>query len=240
MLSMKNYRSSISKNARERVVATHLKGPQKYKVECVLKQEVVGIRTFEENGQLQYECPLKNDLRHGTVYFFSDGKVDFAEPYRNGFAHGTAKQWSDDGELIGTYTMNHGTGLDLWRAKKNWGTGSIYLSEARYIQNGKWNGFEWWLNEDQRSVHDERHFCQDQLHGIERCWNFQGRLRRGYPKYWIKGKRITKRQYISACAKDSTLPAFRLKDNNPHRDFPPEVSKHCTRPQTKRKKSKIN
>ncbi len=48
--------------------------------------------------------------------------------------------------------MHHGTGVDLWRQKKNWGNGCTYLSEARYIKDGKWHGFEWWLNEDQKSV----------------------------------------------------------------------------------------
>jgi hypothetical protein len=188
----------------------------------------VGIRTFEENGQLQYECPLRNDLRHGTVYFFESGSVSFLEPYRHGFAHGTAKQWSDEGELLGTYTMKHGTGWDLWRCKANWEFGSIYLSEARYYKDGKRHGFEWWLDsDDQSQVWQESHFLENLSHGVEREWNSEGKLRRGYPKYWVRGQRVTKRQYLSACTKDSTLPAFRLKDNKPHRGFPPEVREHC-------------
>ena len=225
---MKHYRSSIPKAAREKIVATFRTGPQKYKVECVLKREVVGIRIFEENRQLQYECPLKNGLMHGTVYFFWDGKVDFAEPYRNGLAHGTAKQWSPDGELLGTYTMKNGTGLDLWRSKDHWGAGSIYLSEARYYKDGNRHGFEWWLDpDDQTRVREESHFLESLSHGIERRWNSKRKLRRGYPKYWVRGQQVTKRQYISASSKDPTMPAFRLKDNKPKRDFPPEVKKHC-------------
>jgi antitoxin component YwqK of YwqJK toxin-antitoxin module len=109
--------------------------------------------------------------------------VTSAEPFRNDLAHGTAKQWSHVGELIGTYTMKHGTGLDLWHAKEHWGQGRVYLSEARYDREGKWHGFEWWPDEDQKSVHSEHHFWDNLQHGIQREWNSQHRLRhieRGY------------------------------------------------------------
>jgi len=149
---MKNYRSSIQKEARERILATRLTGTRKYKTEYTLNGKVVGIRQFDENGLLEFECPLRNGVTHGTLYDFTDGVVTFAEHYTNGLADGTAKQWSADGELIGTYTMKHGTGLDLWRAKNNWGRGRVYLSEARFVKEGKWHGFEWWLNEDQTSA----------------------------------------------------------------------------------------
>jgi hypothetical protein len=79
--------------------------------------------------------------------------------------------------------MKHGTGLDLWRVKDNWGHGRVFLSEARYLKEGNFHGFEWWLNEDQKSVHDEHHFWENLQHGVQRSWNSQGRLRRGYPRY---------------------------------------------------------
>jgi len=225
---VKNYRSSIPKVARERVVSTHESNGEKQKVEYLFNGEVVGVRWFDKNGEMATETPFKNGVIHGTLYYFDDSfdgslKVIFAEPYRNGFAHGTARQWSLDGEtLIGTYTMKHGTGLDLWR---NWGYESehYYLSEARYLKDGKWHGFEWWLNEDQKTLHSENHFWKDLQHGIEREWNSAGRLRRGYPRYWVKNERVSKRQYLRAQAKDRNLPPFRAADNLPRRNFPPEV-----------------
>jgi hypothetical protein len=62
-----------------------------------------------------------------------------AEPYEAGLAHGIAKQWHQ-GQLIGSYTMVHGTGLDLW-----WQSSDrlIWLSEARYYRDGYRDGFEW-------------------------------------------------------------------------------------------------
>ncbi len=224
---MKNYRSSIPKAAQERVVATHVTGPQKHRAEYILDGKTVGVRYFEENGDLISETPLRNGLAHGTQYFFIDGKLDWSERYHKGLAHGTARQWSEEGELIGTYTMKHGTGLDLWRCKRNWGHGPVQLSEARYLKDGMFHGFEWWLNDDLKGVHHETHFWMDQKHGIERVWNSEGRLKRGYPKYWIKDKQVAKRQYLRECAKDAILPRFYQEDNLPQRKFPAEVAIHC-------------
>lgn len=226
---MKHYRSSIPKAARERILADRIVGRQKFKAEYILKRKVVGVRQFDENGLVEFECPLRNGVTHGTLYDFCDGVVTFAEHYSNGLAHGTARQWSTDGELIGTYTMEHGTGLDLWRLEGKWEDGGVYLHEVRYLKDGNWHGFEWWLNEDQKSVHSENHFWENLQHGIERSWNSEGRLRRGFPRYWVRNVRVTKRKYLRECLKDSSLPPFRGQDNLPTRKFPPEVRAHCTK-----------
>jgi hypothetical protein len=67
----------------------------------------------------------------------------------------------------------------------------------------------------------------DKKHGIERVWNSEGHLKRGYPKYWVNDKQVTKRQYLKECAKDASLPCFREKDNLPVRKFPKDVAIHC-------------
>jgi hypothetical protein len=222
-LLMKHYRSSIPKDARERVLATFVTSPKKYMVECLLNGKVVGIRHYHETGDLEHERPLRDGLAHGIEYWsHAPGKLISAEPFSNGLAHGVARQWSGSGKLLGTYTMKHGTGLDLWW-QVGFENGKPYLSEARYVKGGKWNGFEWWLNEDQKSVWEESHFRDDRLHGIQRSWNCHGHLCRGYPRYWVNDVRVTKRQYLRACAKDPTLPRFREADNRPQRKFPPEV-----------------
>jgi antitoxin component YwqK of YwqJK toxin-antitoxin module len=227
-LKMKHYRSPISKAAQERVVSTHKSNGQKQQVEYVLNGEVVGTRWFDEHGLMHLENPRKNGVTHGTMYHFDDRldgilRVTFAEPYRNGLAHGTARQWSAyDGKLIGTYTMKRGTGIDFWRTETYSGS-SVYLHETHYIKNGNWHGFEWWLNDDQASVHQEAHFWENLQHGIRREWNGEGKLKRGFPQYWVNNIRVTKRQYLRACAKDSKLPPFREIDNHPKRNFPPEV-----------------
>jgi hypothetical protein len=230
---MRHYRSSIPIAAKERVVSTHPSNGLKQKVECVLDGEVVGVRWFDQDGSMGSETPLKNGVRHGTMYYFHGSdrtlRVNFAEPYRNGLAHGTARQWSTyDGASIGCYTMKRGTGIDLWRGEAYSGS-SIHLQEARYLKDGNWHGFEWWLNEDQKTVHQENHFWENLQHGILRRWNADGRLMRGYPRYWVRNERVTKRQYMLACLQDHNLPSFCEADNRPRRKFPPEVLSAITK-----------
>src|SRR5579871_279534 len=174
---MKTYRSSIPKEAKERILAFHIEGRERYMAEYLLDGLVVGVRYFNQKGELELERPMKHGLSHGTLYTFDSGVVTFAEAYRNGLAHGTAKQWSCDGQLVGTYTMKHGTGLDLWRCK-NERKNKVVLMEARFLKGGERHGFEWWLNDDQKSVYEEHHFWEGIEHGIERHWNTDGCLKR--------------------------------------------------------------
>jgi hypothetical protein len=206
------------------VVATFIDGPQKYKVECRLDGKVVGVRYYHKTAELSDEFPLKDGLTHGTVYRSrTPGKLESAEPHFKGKLHGKARQWSDDGKLMGTYTMKRGTGIDLWWTESE--RGVPQLSEARYLKDGKWHGFEWWLLGQKVPVH-EQHFWNDKLHGIERRWNARGRLHRGYPRYWVNNERVSKRQYTRACTTDPTLPPFREQDNKPKRKFPAEAQVH--------------
>jgi antitoxin component YwqK of YwqJK toxin-antitoxin module len=218
---MKHYRSSIPHGSEERIISNRSRGQQGCKAEYFLDGEMVGVRQFDANGQIEFERPVRNGVPHGTLYYIDGGVVTFAEPYRNGLPHGVARQWSTNGRLLGSYAMKRGTGLDLWRCEMN--NGPVYLSEVRHLKNGNWHGFEWWFTEDEKSLHSEHHFRENSQHGIERHWNAEGRLQRGYPRYWVKNNRVTKRQYLRACDTDSSLPPFRESDNRPRRKFPPAV-----------------
>jgi hypothetical protein len=223
---VKHYRSSIPKAARERIVATFVDSPQKYKAAYILGGKLVGERYFHKTGELSYERPVKNGLTHGIVYRSdTPGKLLSAEPCFRGKLHGTARQWSNDGRLIGTYKMKHGTGIDLWWQES--GNGVPHLSEARYLKDGMWHGFEWWWL-GSKELTQEAHFWNGKEHGIERRRNLQGRLHRGYPRYWINDERVSKRQYVHACTTDPTLPPFRERDNQPKRRFPAEIRVHLS------------
>lgn len=214
------YRSFIPKTATERVLARYPSGA-KERAEYLVGQEVVGVRYFHETGEPSFEMPQKQGRLHGVVYRWDEPHAILStEPYADGLPHGTAKQWSR-GKLIGTYQMVRGTGVDLW-----WGCsdGEVFLAEARFLRDGRPEGFEWWINDDQRSVYEERHFRKGQLHGIERAWNSEGRLRKGYPKYWVSGEKVSKRAYLTASRQDPSLPPFRERDNYPGRRFPSEVA----------------
>lgn len=217
------YRSSIPKAARERIVERYPSGKKK-QAEYRLKGKVVGTRSFYETGEPELEYGLRNGKKHGIHYDWpTPGKLGFVEPYVDGVPHGTAKQWSDHGKLLGTYTMNRGTGIDLWRCQRK--DGSVFLSEARFLKNGFVCGFEWYINEDQQRVDSEHHYNGKVLHGICREWNAQGRLRRGYPQYYVNHQKLTKQQYLRASKMDPTLPPFRVKDNKPSRIFPKEIAR---------------
>jgi antitoxin component YwqK of YwqJK toxin-antitoxin module len=221
------YQSSIPAAAIERVTSTHEDGTRAG-AEYALDGEVVGKRFWDKDGSLAMEIPLKGGARHGIEYRWSNGFLLSAEPYVDGRAHGTAQQWDDAGRLIGTYTLVHGTGIDLWWGERE--DESICLAEVHHMKDGSPHGFEWWVNDDQRSVWQERHWKERTLHGIERVWNLQGRLRRGYPRYWVDGQKVTKRQYLRACKTDEALPPFRAEENAPERTFPPEIRTELSPP----------
>jgi antitoxin component YwqK of YwqJK toxin-antitoxin module len=217
------YVSSIPKEAREKVTARYGKIGKK-RAKYYIGKELVGIREFFITGEPEYERAFNNGIRHGMHYdWYDPGKLSSCAPYENGVAHGTAYQWGNDGKLIGSYTMERGTGIDLWW--QDWSDGSAELAEVHYERDGNSHGFEWWLNSD-GTLREERYWQEGIWHGIEREWNFEDGLRRGYPRYYVHGERVTKRQYVKACTTDTTLPPFRLEDNSPQRVFPPEIAVH--------------
>jgi hypothetical protein len=216
------YQSSIPKHAEERITQIYDSGA-KLRAEYWLDGMRVGVRDFFESGELSGETPLRDDRYHGMVYRWDlPGQLISATPYHDGLEHGTAHQWAIDGSYLGSYTMEYGSGLDLWRSECG---GTITLSEARYYRDGCLHGFEWWICADQRSVWEESHYFEGQPHGIMRQWNRHGKLRRGYPQYYVHGKRVNKRQYLRACLRDPSLPRFVAEDNLPARSFPDEIAR---------------
>lgn len=242
-------------DAEARIVATWPSGAPR-QLDFYRADTLLGRRFIVEDDPRSFtELELAPDgRRHGLEIRIDDGELVSVEPYANGLPHGLAEQWAQ-GELIGTYQMDRGGGLDLWHAvccapcwaSRPRGAGDacrcheagaerkIYLAEARYLVDGWLHGFEYWIDIDQRSVHEERHFKRGQLHGIERVWSSSKKLRRGYPRYYVDGKRLDKRRYQRAAQKDASLPPFRAEDNERARDFPPEIARHLAVPSRRRR-----
>lgn len=154
--------------------------------------------------------------REGYEYnFASNGQMIFKSRWVNGREHGTARQWNDQGQLLISYRKHHGVGLDLWCDNI---TGK--LSEELYCPaDGELGVERRWKNE--RTIWREAFFRAGYgWHGIEREWNTAGKLSRGFPKYYVRGDRVTKRQYIWATETDPTLPRFTEKENRPYRKLP--------------------
>jgi len=222
---MRRFKSDIPPNVVEQVTREFRRdgGAIYYRLkDCVLNGEVVGQRGYGEEGQLVAETPMRNGLKHGREFQWNDdGTLSLIEPYVNGKIHGTAKQYGGDGSVIGTYRLRHGTGYDIWRSEWRYG-GATTISEIHTLKDGLPHGYEWWLIKPHILWH-EIHWHEGQYHGIERQWNRANKLSRGFPRYWIKGDRVTKRKYLRAAEKDLSLPPFRVKDNSPRRKFPPEI-----------------
>lgn len=220
------FRSSIPRHAEERITARHPNGA-KSTVEYFVGGQRVGARGFDAEGNLQGDCGWRDGQLHGTSYRIdTPGRLLSATPYSRGLEHGIARQWGEDGRLLGTYRMHHGTGIDLWWGETWRKPRRRYLAEVCFHRRGQPHGFEWWINEDQVSVNEERHWRDGQKHGIERDWNLKGRLRQGYPKYFVAGQQVPRRQYIKAAASDASLPQFRKAENRPRRIFLPVIARH--------------
>lgn len=221
----REYTSSIPQSAVERVIERYARG-QKKTAEYLLRGKVVGRRWFYESGQVQWEYGLKSGLKDGLeLEWYESGQLSFAEPWRKGRIHGAAQQWDERGRLVGTYTIKNGTGWDLWRQPRMRG-GLWYLAEAIYYLDGTPHGCQWFIDENQRTIHAERQLCRGNRHGMERWWTKSSRRPdRGYPKFFVHGEQVAKRQYLKACRTDPTLPPFREEDNKALRQFPPPVAR---------------
>ena len=191
-------------------------------VNYFIGSDKVGYRYFKSDSVLTDERAYRGVHPYKHAYtWHSSGAMHSCETFdAEGVPHGTAYQWADDGRLIGSYTLVHGTGVDLWWTP--WDDGTAQLSEIHMMRDGARHGYEWWLDENE-VPYSERHWQNFAEHGIEREWNSAGRLRRGYPRYWLHGQRVRKDRYVRAAAKDDTLPPFRAEENLPARQFPPEV-----------------
>ena len=209
--------TSIPAQAREVIHETWERGAKK-SAYYTLDEQQVGYRSWSETDQLTMEYGIRDDRMHGLFRTWHDnGQLCEVSWYEHGKEHGTTKQYDIDGTLIGTYTMVHGTGIDLWFERQG------ILAEERHCRDGLRHGYERWWNEDNATVWQESHYWHGLEHGIFRQWNQAGRLRRGYPRYVVAGHRVTKRQYERACRHDSTLPRIIADENIPARAMPPEV-----------------
>jgi antitoxin component YwqK of YwqJK toxin-antitoxin module len=178
----------------------------------------VGFRTWSESGQLEMEYAIMNGLMHGRFRtWHENGQLREEATYEAGKEHGQSRQYNEAGVLLGSYTLEHGTGTDLWFSDEH------VLAEERQYKDGLRHGYERWWNTDNRTVSQEAHYWQGDAHGIVRHWNAQGKLRRGYPRYFVAGQQVTKRHYVRACRTNPTLPLYNSVDNTPFRQLPDAI-----------------
>jgi hypothetical protein len=216
-LNRRAYRTSIPADAAEAVEARHANGAKK-SASYFLGGEKVGFRQWDGEGRLEFESALRGGVRHGHEYrFHPNGRLLEKETYREGRLHGVGRQWAEDGRLLVTWKLVDGTGLDLWCNDD--GT----LAEEHHCPREGELGYARQWNGDERTVWQEYFYVLGRgYHGVWQAWNARGRPRRGFPRYFVAGRRVTRRQYLGACRADATLPPYRPEDDDPHRDLPAE------------------
>src|SRR5215211_7105049 len=142
---MRNLKSSIPQAVIEKPVRENRQGGAfgYFRVtHCLLNGILVGQRVYSQQGVMILETPMKDGLKHGSEFTWDDaGTLLLIEPYVNGKIHGTARQYRRQGNVIGTYTLTHGTGFDIWRQEKEDGTN--FVSEIHRLQDGNPHGYEW-------------------------------------------------------------------------------------------------
>jgi len=222
---MRNVKSRLPQNIVEKPVREYIQEGAFHHdrvTDCLLNSILVGQRVYNREGVMILETPMKEGLKHGWESTWNDdGTLLLVEPYVNGRIHGTAKQYGRQGNVIGTYTLIQGTGFDVWRQEKEDRTN--FVSEIHRLQDGTPHGYEWHFASSQGELWHERHWYIGKLHGIERIWSSKGKLRRGYPMFYVLEQEVSKQTYLKLARDDKTLPAYRAEDRLPHRIFPPEI-----------------
>jgi hypothetical protein len=214
-MSRRAYRTSIPADAAEVVETRHANGLKK-SASYFVGGEKVGHREWDEDGWLDYEYALRGGVKHGYEYrWLAEDRLLSKEPYRDGRLHGVGRQWAEDGRLLVTWKLVHGTGLDLWCNDDG-----TLAEEIAFPKEGE-RGYKRMWNADQRTVWvEELWVAGSWSFGICRQWNDEGRLRRGFPRFRTPSGVVTKRQYLRACQQDPTLPPYRPEDDAPHRELP--------------------
>lgn len=169
---------------------------------------------WHDTGELDHERHFDEAGRmHGVEREgFADGRTMYRARWSHGKQIGWQQQWDDRGRLLVRTRFVRGSGLDAWFCGGE-------LSETRDYVDGQRTGFER-LWSGRTRVWSEMHFKADLEHGIYRRWNTRHRLERGYPQFWIEGRRVTRRAYARASELDPALPPIRDVDDRPARRAP--------------------
>ncbi|HUA68629.1 MAG TPA: hypothetical protein VMA13_08780 [Candidatus Saccharimonadales bacterium] len=73
-------------------------------------------RTFHRNGVVAVEENVRGQKLHGRRRtWHRNGRLASEEFYHNGLLHGICRQWNENNDLLGSYKIEHGTGI-----QKSW------------------------------------------------------------------------------------------------------------------------
>jgi hypothetical protein len=101
-------------------------------------------RFFHRNGILETEQTFRGQKLHGRHRtWHRNGQIATEEYYLDGLLHGVVNQWHEDGRLLGSFEMQHGTGIqktwhDNGKPKQEFGTagGKFYGRNRYWLRDG--------------------------------------------------------------------------------------------------------
>jgi hypothetical protein len=217
-MSRRAYKTSIPTDAVEVIESSYPNGTRR-SAAYFLGSQKVGFREWSESGRLEFETGMRGGVRHGHEYrFYPSGRLLEKETYRGGLLHGVGRQWAEDGRLLVKWKFVQGVGLDLWCDPS-----SGRLAEEHYWPGPEELGYTRMWNGDERTVWQEYfHAVVRGYHGVWREWGAEGKLRRGFPRYFIDDVRVPREEYLRACERDLLLPRYSPEDDSPCRRLPEE------------------
>lgn len=164
------------------------------------------FRFYDENGQLLGKSTLRDGT--GTLREFEYTQLashDATIPYRDGKIEGNKRVWGRYGRcLLSGIREETVNGVDIQKYQNDrpsgWGTtydeeGNLFASA--YMLNGK-------------------------LQGVFRKYDKEGRPVRGWPKYYIQSKEVSRESYLQAAQNDPVLKISLDKDRP---DEPPDLKR---------------
>lgn len=178
-----------------------------------LRGRLTGRAFWDSGGSLCMAVGLRDGVPVGYQLEYCDGALMYAEPFMRGVVHGLAKQFDTQGRLLLVSPFKKGTGTDFWCDEHG------CLSEEHSLVEGKPSGTERWWNPDQKTIYCETEWLNGKWHGATRYWT-DGRLDRGFPRFFVRGRRVSKRAYMGFAEQDASLPPYLQEADSPVRTLP--------------------
>src|SRR5438034_11279233 len=197
--------SAVPSHAVALVQQLHANGARKAAFYLV-DGRIVAYREWRDTGAVELEYALRDGVKHGKeCHFYPNGRLLSEETYYRGKRHGLGRQWSERGALLVQWRLTDGVGRSLWCDPD---TGLLSEEQLRPPKGAAGYVRHW--NADERTIWQEYFFLLGKgYHGIWRQWDRRGRLRRGFPRFFVRGRRVTKNQYLAAGLTRRALPPYR-------------------------------
>jgi hypothetical protein len=188
--------------------------------EARLGTRTVASLAWASDGQLWHARQLDAAGRgHGLETEHDDGRLSWCAQWVRGKQHGLAMQFDDRGRPLVVTQFVRGRGTDIW-------TNCGEVTEVHEMNDGRLHGFVRWG--DPRQPWEEEHFHAGKRHGIFRRWS-DGKLRKGFPQFYVNDKQVSRRAYEAAQARDRSLPPYDQHEDSNRRSMPAVVDEAIAR-----------